>query len=172
MAYKINDEGLEGSFPLARAIPGSGATCQSLEQSTTQAIDINAGMDGAWFDPETSGQGFLIDAYPNEEGGNFIFVAWFTYGDDTASGQRWFTAQGTFEGPTAALDVYETTGGSFDDPEVPETVAVGTMSIDFEDCSNAELSYSITDEALAGDVLIQRAVPGAEALCEEISGTE
>ena len=172
MAYKIDDEGLEGFFPLARAIPGSEATCQSLEQSTTQAIDINAGMDGAWFDPETSGQGFLIDAYPNEEGGNFIFVAWFTYGDDTASGQRWFTAQGTFEGPTAVLDVYETTGGSFDDPEAPETVAVGTMSIDFEDCSNAELSYSITDEALAGDVLIQRAVPGAEALCEEISGTE
>ena len=46
------------------------------------------------------------------------------------------------------------------------------MTIDFEDCSNAELVYSITDEDLAGDVLIQRAVPGAEALCEEISGTD
>ena len=172
MAYKIDDEDLEGIFPLVRAIPGSEATCESLEQSTTQAIDINAGMDGAWFDPATSGQGFLIDSYPNEESGNFMFVAWFTYGDDTASGQRWFTAQGPFEGPTAVLDVYETTDGSFDDPRTPSTVAVGTMTIDFTDCSNAELVYSITDENLAGDVSIQRAVPGAEALCEEISGTD
>ena len=132
-------------------------------------FEINSGLNDAWYNPATDGQGFLISVFPDR---SEMFVAWFTYGDDTASGQRWFTAQGTFEGPTAVLDVYETTGGSFDDPEVPETVAVGTMSIDFEDCSNAELSYSITAEELAGDVLIQRAVPGAEALCEDLSGTE
>lgn len=172
MAYKIDNEGLEGIFPMVRAIPGSESTCQSLEQSSTQAIDINAGMDGAWFDPETSGQGFLIDSDPNGENGNFMFVAWFTYGDDTASGQRWFTAQGMFEGPGAVLEINETTDGSFDDPRTPTTVPVGTMTIDFEDCSNAELTYSITDENLAGDVSIQRAVPGAEALCEEISGSD
>ena len=68
-------------------------------------------MNGSWFDPATSGQGFFIDAYPNP-GGDFIFVSWFTYGDDTASGQRWLTAQGAFAGSVAEIDVYETTGGS------------------------------------------------------------
>ena len=101
-----------------------------------------------------------------------VFVAWFTFGDDTASGQRWFTAQGGFEGSVAELDVYETTNGSFDDPRAPDTLPVGTMVIDFVDCSNAQLTYSITAESLEGSVAIQRVVPGSKALCEEISGTQ
>jgi len=172
MSYKIDDEGLEGSFPLVRAIPGSEQTCQSLNGESTQAIDINAGMDGAWFDPLTSGQGFLIDSDPDGGFGNFLFVAWFTYGDTTESGQRWFTAQGGFEGSVADLVVYETTDGSFDDPRTPNTDDAGTMTIDFTDCSNAQLSYSLIEGNLEGNVAIQRAVPGAKALCEEISETD
>ena len=41
------------------AIPGSGDLCEGLSGSATQAVDINAGMDGAWYDPNTPGQGFL-----------------------------------------------------------------------------------------------------------------
>ncbi|HSM69314.1 MAG TPA: hypothetical protein VK830_06335, partial [Xanthomonadales bacterium] len=102
-------------------------------------------MNGSWFDPATSGQGFFIDAYPNP-GGDFIFVSWFTYGDDTASGQRWLTAQGAFAGSVAEIDVYETTGGSLDAPTPTNAVPVGTLSIDFADCNNAQLSYKLTDD--------------------------
>ncbi|MBT8054869.1 MAG: hypothetical protein KJN69_13335 [Gammaproteobacteria bacterium] len=172
MSYTIDDEGLQGSFPLFRAVPGSEKTCQALNGQSTQAIDINAGMDGAWFDPLTSGQGFLFDSDPDGGFGDFLFVAWFTYGDTTASGQRWFTAQGNFEGSIADLTVNETTGGSFNDPQTPNTDPAGTMRIDFTDCSNAQLSYSLTEGNLEGDVAIQRAVPGAKALCEEIAGTD
>ncbi len=49
-------------------------------------------MDGAWVNPKTPGQGFFIDAHPDPEGGNFIFVCWFTYGEDTNSGLNWLTA--------------------------------------------------------------------------------
>jgi hypothetical protein len=62
-----------------------------LDESGTQYITINAGHAGAWFNPDTSGQGQLIDVEPEEQ---FIFVAWFTYGEDSALGQRWLTAQG------------------------------------------------------------------------------
>ena len=96
-------------------------------------------------------------------------MAWFTYGGDTTSGQRWLTAQGPLQGSTADLVVYETLGGSFDEPDPSDTNAVGTMTIDFTDCSNAQLTYSITDEALAGMIDIERAIPGTEALCEELS---
>jgi hypothetical protein len=174
--YRIDSEELQGGFPLERAIPGSGNTCEELSGNSTQSVDINAGMDGAWYDPITSGQGFLIDSYPDPEGGNFIFVAWFTYGDDTASGQRWLTTQGSFEGSIAEMDVWESTGGSFDDPQPPSREPVGTMSIDFTDCSNAILTYALTDDSveggIEGDIAIQRAVPGAEALCEELAGAE
>jgi hypothetical protein len=97
-------------------------------------------------------------------------VAWFTYGENTASGQRWLTAQGPLVSQTADLVVYETTGGSFDDPKPSETIPVGALTIDFTDCSNALLTYSLTEEALEGSIDVKRAIPGAEALCKELNG--
>jgi len=176
MVYSIDTDGREGTIPLQRLIAGSDDVCE--EQSgqaaiTTEAVDINAGMDGTWVNNDTLGQGFLIDAHPNEQGGNFIFVAWFTYGDDTASGQRWLTAQGDFAGSsTAEIPIYETTGGGFNDPQLVDLDTVGTMTIDFEDCSNAQLSYSLTDDAIEGDVAIIRLIPGGQALCEELAGAD
>jgi len=167
--YTVSQWGLQGSFPLQRAIPGTENVCQELAGTTTKALDPNHGWDGAWFDEETPGQGFLIDVHPNAEGDDFIFVAWFTYGDDTASGQRWLTAQGPLQGSLADIVIYETLGGSFDAPTPNESNAVGTMNIDFTDCSNALLSYSITDEALEGMIDIERAIPGTEALCEQLT---
>ena len=89
-------------------------------------------------------------------------------GEDTASGLRWLTAQGSFEGSIAEIDVFESTGGSFDDPQVPSTTNVGTMSLDFTDCSNALLTYSLTDNGAEGDIDITRVIPGGKALCEEL----
>ena len=172
MTYSLDEEGLQGTFPLLRVIPGSGNVCEELSGNTTQAVDINAGMDGAWFDPDTSGQGYFIDAHPDPEGGNFIFVSWFTYGNATASGLRWLTAQGGFEGSMAEIDVFETTGGSFDDPQATSTTQVGTMSLDFTDCSNALLAYSLPANGAEGDMAITRVLPGGQALCEELSGAE
>ena len=126
-------------------------------------------MDGAWYDPNTTGQGFFIDAYPNPGSNDFIFVSWFTYGDDTASGQRWLTAQGNFVGSTALIDINESTGGSFDDPRRPSTVKVGTIDLDFTDCSRAQLTYSLPADGLEGTIALSRVVPNGQALCEEIA---
>ena len=175
MVYSIDTDGRQGTIPLQRLLPGSGDVCEDQSGNaaiTTEAVDINAGMDGAWVNEDTLGQGFMIDAHPNPEGGNYIFVAWFTYGDDTASGQRWLTAQGNFAGSTAEIDIHETTGGRFDDPQLVDTDKVGTLIIDFTDCSNALLSYSLTDDDLAGDMEISRLIPGGQALCEELAGAE
>ena len=172
MSYLFDEEELEGEFPLIRVIPGSDNVCEGLSGNNTQAVDINAGMDGAWFDPDTSGQGYFIDAHPDPEGGNFIFVSWFTYGDETASGQRWLTAQGSFEGSVAEIDVFETTGGSFDDPQPVSTTKVGAMSLDFTDCSNAQLTYSLPADPAVGDIAITRVIPGSQALCEELAGAD
>ncbi len=170
MAYNIPAENLQGVFPMQRVISGSGNVCEQRSGTAIQAIDINADMDGAWYDTRTPGQGFFIDAHPDPAGGNLIYVSWFTYGNDTASGQRWLTALGSFEGSIAEIDVHETTGGSFNDPQVPSTTRVGTMSIDFTDCSNAQLSYSLPADPAAGDIAIIRVIPGGEALCEELAG--
>lgn len=172
MSYDIDTLDLQGIFPIERAIPGSENNCQERAGIDIESIDINAGMDGAWYDANTPGQGYLIDVHTDQRGTKFIFVAWFTYGDDTASGQRWLTAQGNFEGSVADIEVYETTGGSFDDPLSPSTVVAGTMRIDFSDCNNALLNYNLTNDGLEGSINIIRAIPGSQAQCEEIEGAD
>jgi uncharacterized protein (DUF885 family) len=172
MNYTLDTWDLQGSFPLRRVIPGAENVCLERAGVTNEPLDPNDGWDGAWFDEETPGQGFLIDAHPNSEGDDYMFVAWFTYGETSASGQRWLTAEGPLEGSTADLIVYETVGGSFDDPEPSVTNSVGTMNIDFTDCNNALLTYSITDESSAGMIDITRAIPGTEALCQELTDQE
>ena len=169
MAYDIPAENLHGVFPMQRVVAGSGNVCEDRSVIAIEAVDINAGMDGAWFDPATSGQGFFIDSHPDPVGGHLIFVSWFTYGNNTASGQRWLTALGSFDGSVADLDVYETTGGSFDDPQAPSTTKVGTMSIDFTDCNNAQLNYSLPADPATGDIAITRVIAGAQALCAELA---
>jgi beta-glucanase (GH16 family) len=170
MYYRFDDDSREGAIPLERVIPGSGNLCTQLLGPAPEAVDINRGMDGGWFDPATSGQGFFFDVHTDGEDERFIFAAWFTYGDDTASGQRWLTAQGSFEASVATIDVHETTGGSFDDPTAVETVKVGTMTIDFADCETAELTYSLDDAGLDGEIDIIRVVPGTQRLCEALAG--
>jgi Tol biopolymer transport system component len=166
--YEIDADGRDNAMSLQRVIPGSAGVCEQKSTASpgTQSVNIGDGMDGAWVNQNRPGQGFLIDAYPNPDGGNFIFVAWFTYGEGSASGQRWLTAQGAFAGPQADIPVYETTGGRFDDLLSTETHQIGTMAIDFSDCRNAWLSYSLDDNNLEGAEAITRLVPGGQALCE------
>jgi GH35 family endo-1,4-beta-xylanase len=170
--YSIPGDGLKGAFPLERVVPGSAESCYRQSEPSVRSVDINAGMDGAWYDPDTAGQGFLLDARPDPEGGGFLFAAWFTFGEGTASGQRWLTAQGSFDGPVASLDLYETKGGSFDDPRPTTTQPAGTLSLDFESCNNAIFRYLLSDTGAEGEVTTTRVVPGSDALCMELAAPE
>ena len=169
-SYTIDAWGVDGSFPLTRVIPGSENVCQGLANANHSGLVVNDGWDGAWYEPETAGQGFLIDVYANRYSDDFIFVAWFTYGDTNASGQRWLTAQGLINGSQAELAVYETSGGGFDDSRSVSSEQIGTMNIEFKTCNSASLNYELTNESLSGSIDIVRVVPGTEALCEELVG--
>ncbi len=68
--------------------------------------------------------------------------------------------------------MYETNGGSFDDPLPPSITKVGTMSLDFTDCSNAQLSYSLPTDSAEGDIAITRVIPEGKALCEQLKGAD
>lgn len=140
----------------------------------SENLQINAGFIDAWFNPDTDGQGFLITVF--EESG-VMFVAWFTYDvqrppeDITAflgePGHRWFTAQETFSGDTATLDIYVSSGGVFDSgvPAV-ETVKDGTMTIKWASCNAAVLTYDIPSLGLMGEIPIERIVLDKVLLCE------
>ena len=134
------------------------------------AFAINQGMFGAWLNGATPGQGFLFDIEPSSR---FMFVAWFTYdavaGKVGSDGQRWLTAQGNYDGDVATLDVSLTSGGAFNDDQAVSSQPVGTLTVDFDECGKAALSYDL-DEGLSGSAMLTRLLPSAAALCESLQG--
>ncbi len=141
------------------------------------SLRINAGMSDAWYNPATAGQGFFIIVWEDIQ---TVFLAWFTYdverppADITAvlgePGHRWFTAQGPYEGDTATLDVFLSSGGVFNSaqPPVNPPVKDGTLQIRFNDCNDALVNYNIPSAQLTGEVPIQRIVLDNVKLCESL----
>ncbi len=130
---------------------------------------INEGLDGSWLNPETPGQGILIDV---DESIGFIFVAWFTYTTDAATidgseSHRWLTAQGNYSGNSAELTLSETSGGIFDAASTADTNAVGTFSISFSSCTDGLVAYQFSDDGPSGEFSISRLAP--DVLCGDLT---
>ena len=154
--------------------------CNSVEEILAEEplLEMNAGLNDAWFNPGTDGQGFLIIVYPQIEQ---IFLAWFTYDivrppmDVTASvgepGHRWLTAQGPFVGNRASLNLYNTSGGIFDSAEpVPSSQPDGTVVLEFSSCSRGTIKYDIDSIGWQGPVPIERIALDNLPLCETLNG--
>lgn len=138
---------------------------------------INSGLNDAWYYPATSGQGFFITVYPDSQ---TLFLSWFTFdtalpADDAASelgwpGQRWLTAQGRYEGATADLQVYSTSGGLFDDEEsTPSNVPSGSILLQFDGCNAGSVSYDLPSIGLNGVIPIERIAPDNVPHCENLA---
>jgi len=138
-------------------------------------FNYNESLNDVWYNPATNGQGFFFNVFPDS---NFVFLSWFTYDllrpAPSASyilgepGHRWLTAQGSFDGDTANMKVYRTSGGIFDAGNLPasNTVEVGTMTASFEDCNSGLISYEIDSVSRANEVPIQRTAPDSIPACE------
>jgi hypothetical protein len=85
-------------------------------------------------------------------------------------GHRWLTAQGTFNGNIATLELYQTVGGVFDssNPAPDPAEKIGTMTIVWSSCNSAIVSYVIDSPPLTGEFPIQRVVPNNITLCESM----
>ncbi|MDX1554845.1 MAG: CARDB domain-containing protein [Xanthomonadales bacterium] len=139
-------------------------------------FQISDGLNDAWFNPATSGQGFFINVFP---GRGEMFLAWFTYDTERPEsateaigepGHRWFTAFGPYDQNMAALDLEVTTGGVFNAaPPNPQTVVDGSISVEFIDCENGIVDFNIESANLVGTIPIQRISGDNTALCEQLS---
>ena len=137
---------------------------------------MNAGLNDAWYNPATNGQGFFVTVFPDL---GFVTLAWFTYDtelppmDATANlgdpGHRWLTAGGVIDGDKAVMNIELTSGGLFDAAsEVLRTDPVGsdgTLTLKFDNCSMGSIEYDITSINAQGTVPIQRVAEDNELLC-------
>jgi hypothetical protein len=174
IADSCDADGSESRFGQT-GLDNDGDGQRDADDSDCQQFSINAGMNDAWYNPATAGQGFLLTVF---EDTGLVFLAWFTYdverppADVTAilgdPGHRWVTAQGPFSGDTATLNVTVSSGGVFDSPQpAVENQPGGTMTIKWNDCNSATLTYDIPS-AGQGVIELERIVLDNVALCEAL----
>jgi len=175
--HQIQTFGLGEDGNLYLGTKSNGVYLVSDAESATVNPSVNAGMNDAWFNPATNGQGLLVSVF---EDSDVLFLAWFTFDverppeDVTAMlgdpGHRWLTAQGTYQGNMAMLEIYQTIGGVFDsfDPAPAAPEKMGTMTIKWSSCNAAIVTYMIDSPALAGEFPIQRVVVNNVPLCEAL----
>ncbi|MBT8054445.1 MAG: hypothetical protein HKN57_14525 [Xanthomonadales bacterium] len=148
-----------------------------MTAESDNSFAINPGLNDAWYNPDTDGQGFFIIVFPDIE---LLFLSWFTYDterpDDGVTailgdpGHRWLTAQGNYAGNEAALDITISSGGIFDSGvPVPTQAPDGTMTVTFNGCNSGTVAYDIPSIGRQGVVPIQRVALDNVALCEALN---
>ena len=153
--------------------------CNSIEEILAQVDTsrINVGLNDAWYNPETDGQGFFINVFPML---NVVSLAWFTYDTELPAvgawanlgdpGHRWFTAVGPIVGNQVLMDIEMTSAGLFDTAtEIQRTNppgSDGTILLTFSSCNSGTVEYDITSINGHGTVPIQRVVDDNITLCE------
>lgn len=136
---------------------------------------LNPGLNGSWYNHATNGQGFFVEVFPEL---GTMFVAWFTYDTTPADSSetavvgepnhRWYTAQGPYDGTTGNLTIYLSEGGIFDQDDLTDVTAVGSLTIDFDGCRTAVANYDITASNLSGTIPLTRISGSTVEFCESL----
>jgi len=141
---------------------------------------INAGLNDAWYNPLTDGQGFFVTVFPDLKK---VFLAWFTFDTELPpmgasanlgyAGHRWLTAIGSYVDNEVVMNISITTDGIFDNgAEVQNTDppgSDGTIILNFEDCKTGTVEYDIPSISRQGIVPIQRIANDNVALCQALT---
>ena len=182
----VNAGGSFGDLPVIDFVNGSTILEDNLVMTgisvipEMEAFVMNAGLNDAWYNRLTDGQGFFVTVFPDL---NFVSLAWFTYDtelppeDASANlgdpGHRWLTAGGRIEGDHAVMNITVASGGLFDTTtEIDRTDPAGSdgvITLSFEDCSTGLVEYDIPTINRTGSIAIERVADDNKVLCEALS---
>lgn len=108
------------------------------------------GLTGTWWNPQTSGQGLVINLYADNvaPGHGTLAAGWYTFDAAGGSGgQRWYELQGDVYNNSVAvpLGIYTASNGNLDAGPAPTTAQVGTATLSFTSCTTGTLVYAFND---------------------------
>jgi plastocyanin len=139
--YRCDPHADYGMRGVVRVVEGGGGG----GDGDTTHVPITSGFTGAWYDPEQSGHGILIEVLP----GNQLLAWWFTFNPEGTQ-QAWFGNVGSIDDDTATVPALQTEGGrwipNFDPANVTQP-AWGTLTFQFTDCNHGEVTF---DSAMPG----------------------
>lgn len=143
------NDGLSGLVTLSRLVPAD--TCNDAPAAMPLAA-IGEGIDGAWYEPASSGQGLVFDAITEAD---TLFATWFTYDPEGAADdvhkQHWFTLQGPLgTGEPSTLAIIRTIGGSLSERATANSQQVGVATLVRLGCDRLQLNYQFADSDIAG----------------------
>ncbi|MDX2418551.1 MAG: hypothetical protein QNK19_13905 [Xanthomonadales bacterium] len=149
---------------------------QGIKDYFGESFEINVGLNDAWFNPLTDGQGFFITVFPDL---GAVSLAWFTYDTEPVhadapsnlgdAGHRWLVALGPIDGNNSVMDITIASGGLFDTATEITEVSDGTIILTFDSCNSGTVVYDITSIGQKGTVPIQRVAYDNIALCEALA---
>lgn len=129
------------------------------------ALDITPAMTGSWFEEDNPGQGLNLEIL----GSDRFIVYWYAYDQGLPI---WLVGAGTYKGDTATAKLGQFKGNGFGTQFDHNTVSnstFGSMSLTFDSCDKARISY---ESAQAGSGVIQltrlTGIPGLS--CTESAG--
>ena len=135
---------LELPFAFADTDAGDDVATARPGPGLAAGLVADARFSGSWFNPQRSGEGWILEMLP--DGSALLF--WFTYPPTGSAGdQQWLIAQnGHVQGSRIVFeDIYLTSGtrfgGGFNAADV-RLSRWGDITIDFDDCNSGTLSYS------------------------------
>jgi len=196
VTYDIPSVGEQGVIPIERIALDNVSACEQLATtgasnptSASSVADsvgskpeangfvINRGLNDAWFNALTLGQGFFMNVFPSLKK---MFLAWFTYDTERPAngvnanlgdpGHRWITAFGDYADNQAVLDIEVTEGGVFNKASpAPTQYKDGTLTVNMSDCENGTISYDITSANVQGEIPIKRIALNNVPTCESLA---
>ena len=134
-----------GSRALTRLSTLDEVDCSGTRKLTSSGARAAAGLrsrSGAWYVPERSGEGWIVE----ELGDGRSLVYWFTF--DPQGNQAWTIGSGVREGNRLRIDDNRITrgtrfGGGFVAADV-QLLPWGSLEIDFAQCASGNLIYTST----------------------------
>ncbi len=110
-------------------------------QATPPPFVLQPGVSAAWYDPDHSGEGFMLEVLAGQR----AVLYWFTY--DAAGEQDWYIAIGEISGRHILFpELLRISGGEFGDGFDPDKVSetvVGSASFTWQDCESAQMDWFI-----------------------------
>lgn len=153
---------------------------QRLQTGDTGIPANRFALSGAWYEPESAGQGMFLEVNTEVPTNNFVFATWFTYRGAQepmlrgASDQRWFVLQSNvgFNGNARSvpLTAYRVNGGRFVTPtsSAPTQVEpIGSATLKFNNCYQATLTYDINVDEQPRSRTIKLERLGGSSRCHE-----